>query len=75
MAQESYEDSIDDDGCLNWEDSVSEHVLPSINVKEAFPMAILQPVILSRSSLLTAIMYQFSAIDRSPYQDNRHRKD
>ncbi|KAJ5455012.1 dsp1-1 [Penicillium desertorum] len=53
-----YEDSIDDDGCLNWEDSVSEHVLPSINVKETFPMAILQPVILSRSSLLTAIMYQ-----------------
>jgi hypothetical protein len=52
------EDSIDDDGSLNWEDSVSEHVLPSINEKETFPMAILQPVIVLRASLLTAIMYQ-----------------
>jgi hypothetical protein len=52
------EDPIDDDGSLDWEDSVSEHVLPSINEKETFQMEILQLVIVSRPSLLTAIINQ-----------------
>ncbi|KAJ5337341.1 uncharacterized protein N7506_005363 [Penicillium brevicompactum] len=60
------EDSIDDDGSLDWEDSVSEHVLPSIDGKETFPMQILQPVVVSRPSLLTAIMHQSPPLTGHP---------
>lgn len=50
----------DDDGSSGWEDSVSESGLSRVSEKDLFPWADLWPDIVSRPSLLTAMMYEAS---------------
>lgn len=52
---------LNDDGSIDWEDSVSESDVSSVDEKELFPITNLRPDKLSQPSLLTAMIYQSSS--------------